>query len=194
MCRLVGVHLALMSKTERSSSNRDTREKERGRSPWDIGSRGWTRWCRCSPATPCSAMATVGGAQWRLVAAEHPVAHSSSWSEGGEVGRGGTDSQGIVSRGPHLPYMVLRDGACNPSGWAPPIRKLSQGPSWPTLWANWWRSTLTKGIFQIENHYLISVPEKHYPQIRVPAKIEFGLPTLAEIYNQSIHSNTLNFA
>jgi hypothetical protein len=38
-CRSVGVHLALTSKTESSSSNRDTRE-ERGRSPWDIGSRG----------------------------------------------------------------------------------------------------------------------------------------------------------
>jgi hypothetical protein len=53
------------------------------------------------------------------------------------------DSQGTVPRGPHLPYMVLRDGARNPSGWAPPIRELTQGPSWPTLWANWWRSTLT---------------------------------------------------
>jgi hypothetical protein len=39
-----------------------------------------------------------------------------------------------------------------------------------------------------ENHYLISAPEKHYPQIRVPAQIGFGfgLPNLPEIYNQSI--------
>jgi hypothetical protein len=47
-----------------------------------------------------------------------------------------------------------------------------------------------------ENHYLISAPEKHYQQIRVPAKIGFGfgLPNLPEIYNQSIQSNTHNFA
>jgi hypothetical protein len=34
-------------------------------------------------------------------------------------------------------------GARNPSGWASSIRELTQGPSWPTLWTNWWRSTLT---------------------------------------------------
>jgi hypothetical protein len=47
-----------------------------------------------------------------------------------------------------------------------------------------------------ENHYPISAPEKHYPQIWVPAKIGFGfgLPNLPEIYNQSILSNTHNFA
>jgi hypothetical protein len=47
-----------------------------------------------------------------------------------------------------------------------------------------------------ENHYPISAPEKHYLQIRVPAKIGFGfgLPNLPEIYNQSIQSNTHNFA
>jgi hypothetical protein len=31
-----------------------------------------------------------------------------------------------------------------------------------------------------ENHYPISAPKKHYPQIRVPAKIGFGLPNLPE--------------
>jgi hypothetical protein len=49
-----------------------------------------------------------------------------------------------------------------------------------------------------ENHYPISALEKHYPQIRVPAKIRFGfgfeLPNLPEMYNQSIQSNTHNFA
>jgi hypothetical protein len=47
-----------------------------------------------------------------------------------------------------------------------------------------------------ENHYPISTPEKHYPQIWVPAKIGFGfrLPNLPEIYNQSIQLNTHNFA
>jgi hypothetical protein len=47
-----------------------------------------------------------------------------------------------------------------------------------------------------ENHYPISAPEKHYPQIRVPAKIGFGfgLPNLPEISNQSIQLNTHNFA
>jgi hypothetical protein len=33
--------------------------------------------CRWSPATLCSAVATVGGAQWQPAAAELPVAHSS---------------------------------------------------------------------------------------------------------------------
>jgi hypothetical protein len=47
-----------------------------------------------------------------------------------------------------------------------------------------------------ENHYPISAPEKHYPQIRVPAKIRFGfgLPNLPKIYDQSIQSKTHNFA
>jgi hypothetical protein len=47
-----------------------------------------------------------------------------------------------------------------------------------------------------ENHYPISAPEKHCLQIRVLAKIGFGsgLPNLPEIYNQSIQSNTHNFA
>jgi hypothetical protein len=47
-------------------------------------------------------------------------------------GRGEWDSQGTVHHGPHLSYMVMRDGARNhPLG--SPIRELSQGPSWPTL-------------------------------------------------------------
>jgi hypothetical protein len=45
-----------------------------------------------------------------------------------------------------------------------------------------------------ENNYPISASEKHYPQIRVLAKIGFGLPNLPEIYNQSIQLNTHNFA
>jgi hypothetical protein len=40
-----------------------------------------------------------------------------------------------------------------------------------------------------ENHYSISALEKHYLQIRVPAKIRFGLPNLPEsiikVYTQT---------
>jgi hypothetical protein len=89
-----------------------------------------------------NAMAIIGGAQWRPAAAALPAAHSSPDRWAGRWGEWAL-SQGNVPRGPHLPYMVLHDGARNPSGWAPPIREPSQGPSWPTLWANWWRSTLT---------------------------------------------------
>jgi hypothetical protein len=93
---------------------------------WGIGSRGWTRRCRWSPATLCSAVEVVDAAHW-WPAAALPVAHSSPWLVGREVGRVGLT--GYCSSWPPPPlYGAARRGPATPVGGLPRSGSWLKGP------------------------------------------------------------------
>jgi hypothetical protein len=114
------------------------RERDQRESPWGLGSRGWSRLCRWSPAMQCSAVEIVSEAQCRSgTVAVLPTAHNSHWSLGREVGREWARTlTGYRSSWPPPPLYVAARGP-QPRWVGSPIKEPSQEPSWSTLSANW---------------------------------------------------------
>jgi hypothetical protein len=85
-----------------------------------------------------------GDRRWSAVAAGGGASRRSQLPLIGGQGGGVSGTHGVLFLVASTSLIwCCATGARSPSGWAPPIRELSQGPSWPPLWANWWRSILT---------------------------------------------------